>query len=290
MERRGRRPRPASARPSTGCSAWSRCPSPARRPPPAPGGRPRRSRPTRRPPRCRPRVAPSSRPTPTTAPCGPRPPAERLPVRLHPSVWVPAPVATRAARRTALWATAAALASPPALVAFHHLVVTAVGLVPAGRADRRGRARRRRDCVDPSLDRPGATPTVVPPRRRSTALVTVTNCGNVPESDVTVTRDRDPGRPGRATAAAAGRARGGRTPGRRRCDRPGRRRPHPALAPLPVAAAGTRYSVDGGRGAPARARPTRPGSTQQFLVQVAPADRPGRRVGRPGWSATRVSI
>ena len=70
-----------------------------------------------------------------------------LPFRLHPSVWVPAPVATAPLGSAALGATAAALASSPALVAFHHLVVTAVGLsppaVPIGRGGDGGDDLRR---------------------------------------------------------------------------------------------------------------------------------------------------
>ncbi len=189
--------------------------------------------------------------------------AQRLPVRLHPSVWVPPPVATAPLGSAALGATAAALASSPALVAFHHLVVTAVGLsppaVPTGAV---GTAST--DCIAPQSTVPGATPTILPPTQTITALVTVTNCGNVPESDVPVTVTVTPADAPGAAPPAAGR-RGGRSSAT--VDMASGTSAAPDLAPLPVADGHT-YSVTVAVTLPpGQADPA--GSTQQFLVQVA---------------------
>lgn len=182
--------------------------------------------------------------------------------RVRPSVWVPSPVATAPLGPTALAATATALASSAALVPFHHLVVTAVGLqppaVPSG-----GVGTVATSCAQPQSTVPGSAPTVAPPTATLAALVSVTNCGNVAEADVAVTVTVVPADPA-GTAPPPPGARGGRSravvaiaPGASSA---------PTLAPLPVAQ-GHRYMLTVTVSLPpGQADPT--GSTQQFLVQV----------------------
>jgi hypothetical protein len=189
--------------------------------------------------------------------------SQHLPFRLHPSVWVPAPTATAPLGSATLGATAAALASSPALVAFHHLVVTAVGFsppaVPTG-----GVGTVSTDCIAPVSTVPGTAPTVLPPTGVLTALVTVTNCGNVPESDVTVTLTVTPAdTPGASGPPAT--ARGGRSTAT--VDMISGASAAPSLAPLPVAGGHTYTVTVAVTLPPGQADPA--GSTQQFLVQVA---------------------
>jgi hypothetical protein len=189
--------------------------------------------------------------------------ARRVPFRVHASVWVPAPVDTAPLGSAMLGATAAALASSPALVPFHHLVVTAVGLepaaVPSGRAGIVATS-----CSNPQSTVAGGTPTEVPPTSTLAALVSVTNCGNVRESDVTVSVavvQSDPvgtapppvgqrgGRVETVVAIASGASSA------------------PDLAPLPVAS-GHLYTVTVSVSLPpGQTDPN--GAVQQFLVQVA---------------------
>lgn len=184
------------------------------------------------------------------------------PFRVAPSVWVPAPVATAPLGSASLAATAPALASSAALVPFHHLVVTAVGLdppaVPTG-----GVGIVSTSCVDPQSTAPGAAPTVVPPTASLAALVSVTNCGNVRESGVTVTVTVRPSGPAGASAPPAD-ASGGRSSAT--VSIPSGGSAAPSLRPLPVAS-GHRYTlVVAVSVPPGQADPT--GSTQAFLVQV----------------------
>ena len=189
--------------------------------------------------------------------------AMRAPFRLHASVWVPAPVATAPLGSAALGATAAALASSAALVPFHHLVVTAVGLVPPA-VPTGGVGVEATSCVDPQSTSPATSPTVVPPTATLGALVSVTNCGTVPEADVAVTLSvslSDP--PGSAPPPA------GRTGGRSRAtvSIASGASAAPSLAAVPVASA-HRYLVTVSVSVPpGQADAT--GSTQQFLVEVA---------------------
>jgi hypothetical protein len=188
--------------------------------------------------------------------------SQRIPFDLHPSVWVPPPVATAPLGAGALGATAAALASSTALVPFHHLVVTAVGIsppaVPTG-----GVGIVSTSCIAPQSTTPGTTPTVVPPTTTLAALVSVTNCGNVPESGATVTVTVAPADPPGSAPPPSGEA-GGRS--QANVDLASGASSSPPLAPLPVSSA-HRYlltvsvSLPPGQVDPA-------GSTQQFLVQV----------------------
>ncbi|MGA2835803.1 MAG: hypothetical protein ABSF84_04325 [Acidimicrobiales bacterium] len=186
-----------------------------------------------------------------------------LPFRLHASVWVPAPVDTAPLGSVVLGSTAAALASSPALVAFHHLVVTAVGLsppaVPSG-----GAAIVGTSCSDPQSTVPGGTPTDVPPTSTLAALVSVTNCGNVRESDVTVSVTVALSDPPGTAPPPAGR-RGGRV--QAVVAIASGSSAAPTLAPLPVAS-GHQYTVTVSVSLPpGQVDPT--GATQMFLVQVA---------------------
>jgi hypothetical protein len=189
--------------------------------------------------------------------------AQHLPFRLRPSVWVPPPVATAPLGSAALGATAAALASSTALVPFHHLVVTAVGLsppaVPTG-----GVGIVSTSCIAPESTVPGASPTVVPPTSTLTALVSVTNCGNVPESGVTVTASvvlADPA----GTAPPPVGAQGGRS--RAVVAIASGSSSAPKLAPIRVAS-GHRYTLTVTVSLPPN-QADATGATQQFLVQVA---------------------
>ena len=188
---------------------------------------------------------------------------QRAPLRLHPSVWVPAPVDTAPLGSAVLGATAAALASSTALVPFHHLVVTAVGLdppaVPTG-----GVGIVSTSCIDPASTVPTGTPSVVPPTTTLAALVSVTNCGTVPEAGVTVTVTVAPDDPPGSAPVPSG-STGGRS--RATVTLQSGASAAPPLAALPVAA-GHRYTVTVSVSIPpGQADPT--GSTQQFLVRVA---------------------
>ena len=188
--------------------------------------------------------------------------SQHVPFRVRPSVWVPAPVATAPLGPTSMAATATALASSAALVPFHHLVVTAVGLqppaVPSG-----GVGTVATSCAQPQSTAPGSAPTVVPPTTTLAASVSVTNCGNVAEADVAVTVTVTTADPA-GTAPPPPGARGGRSqsvvaiaPGGSSA---------PDLAPLPVAS-GHLYTLTVSVSLPpGQADPT--GSTQRFLVEV----------------------
>jgi hypothetical protein len=188
---------------------------------------------------------------------------QRPPVRLHPSVWVVPPVATAPLGSASLGATSTALASSTALVPFHHLVVTAIGLsppaVPTG-----GVGTVSTSCIDPQSTVPGASPTVLPPTTTLTALASVTNCGNVRESDVTVTFTVTPADPAGTVPPSPG-ASGGRS--RAVVSIASGSSSAPRLAPLPVSS-GHQYtatvtvSLPPGQG-------DATGATQEFLVQVA---------------------
>ena len=189
--------------------------------------------------------------------------ALRPPVHLLRSVWVPAPSTTAPLGSAPLGATATALVSSAALVPFHHLVVTAVGLsppaVPTGSAGSVSTT-----CTGPSSVVPGNSPTVVPPSRSLGALVSVTNCGTVPESGVTVSVTVATADPAGTAAPPAG-SQGGRV--QAVVGLASGTSSAPTLGSLPVSA-GHRYlltvavSLPPGQQNPA-------GSTQQFLVAIA---------------------
>ena len=110
-----------------------------------------------------------------------------LPVDLPASVWVPAPTDSAALGSTRLAATASAMASSPALVPVHQLVITALGLSPTAVASG-GPGTVGDGCSDPGSLVPGPAPTVLPPTGTVTVALTVTNCGTATESGVVVSQ------------------------------------------------------------------------------------------------------
>jgi hypothetical protein len=187
----------------------------------------------------------------------------RAPFHLRPSIWVPAPVATAPLGSAALGATPTALAASAALVPFHRLVVTAVGLdppaVPSG-----GGGLVSTSCVSPQSTAPGPTPAIVPPTSTLAADVTVTNCGTVPESGVVVTLTVTPADPPGTASLPVGGAGGA---SRATVTIASGASAAPVLAPLPVASS-HRYSVSVSVSLPpGQADPA--GSVQDFLIQVA---------------------
>jgi len=189
--------------------------------------------------------------------------ASRPPTHLRDSVWVPTPSATAPLGSATLGATATTLASSRALEAFHHLVVTAVGITPPGVPTGGGAGSVSTSCSVPSSAIPGSSPTVVPPSRTLGALVSVTNCGNVPESGVTVSVTIAPADPPGTTAPPAG-SQGGRV--QAVVELASGSSSAPVLGPLPVAA-GHRYLVTVAVSLPP-AQQDPAGSTQQFLVEI----------------------
>jgi len=182
--------------------------------------------------------------------------------RLQPSVWVPAPEADAPLGSRQLGLVAGALASSSALVAFHQLIVSAVGIAPPA-VPTGGVASASTSCASPTSAVPGPAPAVVPPTRTLGASVTVTNCGNVPEFGVRVSVTVVPADvPGTAALPAGGR--GGRSSAV--VSVASGSSTSPVLAPLPVAD-GHRYTVTVAVSLPAgQSDPT--GTTQQFLVAV----------------------
>ncbi|HEY4929891.1 MAG TPA: hypothetical protein VIH95_12160 [Acidimicrobiales bacterium] len=184
-------------------------------------------------------------------------------LRLQPSVWVPTPVATASLGSASLGATAAGLASSSALQAFHHLVVTAVGLVPPA-IPTGGVGTESTSCIAPTSTVPGSSPAVVPPTATLAALVSVTNCGTVPEAGVKVSVTVSVADPPGMAPPPAGR-RGGQVQSVVSLDSGASAAPD--LGPLPVAA-GHRYTVTVTVSLPpGQADPA--GSMQQFLVVIA---------------------
>ena len=189
--------------------------------------------------------------------------ALHLPVRIHASVWVPPPTATAPLGSVSLGATAAALASSTALQAFHHLVVTAVGLnppaVPTG-----GIGTVSTSCINPVSTVPGTAPTVVPPTSTLAALVSVTNCGNVPEAAVSVTVTVAVADPAGTAAPPAG-SQGGRV--KAVVSLASGSSSAPVLGPLPVRS-GHRYTLTVSVSVPP-AQIDHSGTVQQFLIDVS---------------------
>jgi len=186
----------------------------------------------------------------------------RIPVHLPRSVWVPAPVDAAALGATRLGASASALSTSPALVPFHRLVITAVGLTPAAVAS--GAVGIVGDsCSDPRSLAPGPTPTVLPPTTSVAATVTVTNCGTVTESGVSVTATLVPADPSGTAPPPAGF--GG---GRSRATVSVRSGGSLALSMAPLAVAGGHlYTLTVAVATPPGQGNTT-GSTQEFLLQI----------------------
>lgn len=112
-------------------------------------------------------------------------------IRMPASVWAPAGGALTSAH---LGNTAGLLTTAVALLPFHQMVITAVGLAPpavpsATPNNPAGSGTIATSCnpPNPTSTVAGPTPTVLPPTGSVTPLVTVTNCGTVSETNVTVT-------------------------------------------------------------------------------------------------------
>ena len=194
----------------------------------------------------------------------------RIPVHLPKSVWVPSPTANAPLGATQLSATATALAGSAALVPFHQLVITAVGLFPPAVpptaqavATAGGPGIVGDSCGDPVSAIPGTTPAVLPPTATIEVSMTVTNCGTVVETGVTVsqtltpvvaagTQPPPPGARGRTTLTKIT-LRSGSSAAL-------------SLPPLKVAG-GHVYELSLAVAIPPQANPA--GSTQKFLIQIS---------------------
>jgi hypothetical protein len=113
---------------------------------------------------------------------------QHLPVALPSSVWVPAPVENAPLGSAQLAATASAMASSPALVPVHQLVITALGLSPPAVASG-GPGIVGDGCRDPGSAVPGPAPTVLPPTSTVSVGLTITNCGTITETGVVVNQN-----------------------------------------------------------------------------------------------------
>jgi hypothetical protein len=187
---------------------------------------------------------------------------QRLPVALPSSLWVPAPVDDAPLGSTQLAATASAMASSPALVPVHQLVITALGLSPPAVASG-GPGIVGDGCIDPRSVVPGPAPTVLPPTGSVSVSLTVTNCGTVTEAGVVVNQTlstADP--PGTAPPPVA--ARGGKD--QQRVTLASGSSAALTMPSLSVAS-GHLYLLDVSVAAPTdQADPA--GTTQQFLLQI----------------------
>jgi hypothetical protein len=188
----------------------------------------------------------------------------RLTIPLPASVWVPSPLATAPLGEAALAQAATALSDSAPLQALHRLVITAVGLTPpavvTGSSSALGVG-----CQGTTSTVPGPTPTVLPPTSSVEAAVTVTNCGTVPETGITLTETlalADP--PG--TKLPPRPARGGTARVTLSVASGGSR----ALSLAPMAVAGGHlYSLTLSLAIPA-GQTLPQGTSQQFLLEISP--------------------
>jgi hypothetical protein len=150
----------------------------------------------------------------------------------------------------------------PALAAYHKVIVSAVGLTPAavptGSPGIAGTG-----CDDPSSTVPSGPATLLPPTSTVQAQVTVTNCGTVAESHLTVSATlvtvTPP--PGRSTGT------GGTTATSQAVQLAPLSSTGVSLAPLPVRGGGT-YTLTVAVTTPAD-QILASGSSQRFTLQVA---------------------
>jgi hypothetical protein len=110
-----------------------------------------------------------------------------LPVGLPASVWVPEPTAVAPLGPLPLAAAASSLAASASLAPVHQMVITAASLSPPA-VTTGGSGLITTDCSDPSSTGVATTPTVLPPTATLDLAATVTNCGTVTETGVTVTQ------------------------------------------------------------------------------------------------------
>jgi hypothetical protein len=106
------------------------------------------------------------------------------PVHLPPSAWVIGRAATAPLGATQLAAAPPALQASSALAVAHQLLISAVGLSPPAVGPVGSTIGD--NCPAPTSQAAVAPPALVPPTKKLSAQVTVTNCGNVPESGIVV--------------------------------------------------------------------------------------------------------
>jgi hypothetical protein len=191
--------------------------------------------------------------------------AQHVPMRLPKSVWVPLPVATAPLGANRLSSTANELSSSITLYPFHQLIISAVGLAPPAvppSTATGGLGTAGQGCRKPTSATPGTAPSVLPPTATVTALVTVTNCGTVPEPGVVVAETLALSDAPGAALPAASRARGGDA--RATVTLASGASRALSLGPLAVAGGHT-YMLTLTIANSAAA----PGGTQQFLLQIA---------------------
>jgi hypothetical protein len=188
------------------------------------------------------------------------------PVRLPRSSWVTGPQATAPLGQAQLAAAPPALKASSALAVVDQLLISAVGLSPPT-VGQSGPGTLGDNCANPS-SRPASPPaSLLPPTRKLSAQVTVTNCGTVVEKGVVVslTVQLAPGSPPPGKAASS-------TPASPSSVRrtivlgPGGSRSL-AMGPLAVVP-GSQYVVTMAVAFPSgQANPA--GTTQAFLVQIS---------------------
>jgi hypothetical protein len=124
------------------------------------------------------------------------------PVRIPRSSWVTGPLAAAPLGQAQLAAAPPALKASPALRVVHQLLISAVGLSPpaVGSAGTVGD-----NCPNPSSRPASPPPSLLPPTKKLSAQVTVSNCGNVTEKGVVVslTVQLAPGSPPSKAASSA---------------------------------------------------------------------------------------
>jgi hypothetical protein len=197
------------------------------------------------------------------------------PVRLPRSSWVTAPLATAPLGPVQLAAAPPALAASSALLAFHQVLISAVGLSPppVGSAGTVGD-----NCPNPTSRPAAAPPTILPPTKQLSAQVTVTNCGSVDENGFVVSMSvqlapgspppttTSPARGSTSTSTSTAASHSPSSTRRTLSLTPGRSTSL-TLGPLAVAH-GSEYVVTVSVTAPSgQANPA--GTTQAFLVQIS---------------------
>jgi hypothetical protein len=195
--------------------------------------------------------------------------AGRIPIRLPRSVWVPAPVDSAPLGSARLGASASSLSASAALVPFHQLIFSAVGLSPpavsGGAANVGGYGIVGGGCSTPQAAAPGAVATVLPPTGSVAAAATVTNCGTVAESGVGVRQTlvlSDP--PGTALPPASARGADARVTVTLRAGS------STALSLHPMAvASGHLYTLTLTIAIPASQQQNAAGSSQAFLLRIS---------------------
>ncbi len=195
--------------------------------------------------------------------------AQRDPIRLPASLWVPSPVSLAPLGSTQLAALPPALDASAALVPYHHLVLTAVGFEPPAVPPSPGSPAAAAGAIGTPCGNavsvgPGTGPTTLPPTASISVKTTITNCGTVDEAGATVTATvalADPA----GTAPPSPGHRGGTT----RTTVTLRAGGSNALVFGPVeVASGHTYVVTLVAAAPNGEPAVPDGSTQQFVVQI----------------------